>query len=106
MTETSEPQQTNESQQSVSTYTPQVQKEISLGNREYALKNYEKAVEHYGQASELQYSSVIGWLNPVRKDLVQMIRIFYSSMARRYSKSRKRTVKFSAVHLQRIPLSV
>ena len=43
-------------QQSVSTevaYPPQVQKAISLGNKEYALKNYEKAAEHYGQASEL-----------------------------------------------------
>ena len=50
MTETTEPQ-------SVSTqgaYSPHVQKEVSLGNKEYALKNYEKAVEHYGQASELQ----------------------------------------------------
>jgi len=36
-------------------YSPPVQKAISLGNKEYALKNYEKAVEHYGEASELQY---------------------------------------------------
>ena len=35
-------------------YSPPVQKAISLGNKEYALKNYEKAVEHYGEASELQ----------------------------------------------------
>jgi hypothetical protein len=35
-------------------YSPPIQKAISLGNKEYALKNYEKAVEHYGQASELQ----------------------------------------------------
>jgi hypothetical protein len=35
-------------------YSHPVQKAISLGNKEYALKNYEKAVEHYGEASELQ----------------------------------------------------
>ena len=35
-------------------YSFPVQKAISLGNKEYALKNYEKAVEHYGGASELQ----------------------------------------------------
>jgi hypothetical protein len=43
--------------QSVSTqgaYSPPVQKAISFGNKEYALKHYEKAVEHYGEASELQ----------------------------------------------------
>jgi predicted negative regulator of RcsB-dependent stress response len=32
-----------------------VQKLIALGNKEYALKNYEKAVEQYGEASELQF---------------------------------------------------
>jgi len=45
--------------QSVTTqgvYSPPIQRAISLGNKEYALKNYEKAVEYYGQASELQYS--------------------------------------------------
>lgn len=36
------------------TYSFPVQKAISLGNKEYALKNYEKSVEHYGEASELQ----------------------------------------------------
>jgi hypothetical protein len=36
-------------------YSPPIQKALSLGNKEYALKNYEKAVEHYGEASELQY---------------------------------------------------
>jgi hypothetical protein len=36
-------------------YSPPVQKEISLGNRDYALKQYDKAAEHYGHASELQY---------------------------------------------------
>ena len=35
-------------------YSFPVQKAISLGNKEYALKNYENAVEHYGEASELQ----------------------------------------------------
>jgi hypothetical protein len=43
--------------QTVSTegaYSPPIQKALSLGNKEYALKNYEKAVEHYGEASELQ----------------------------------------------------
>lgn len=35
-------------------HSPLVQKTVSLGNKEYALKNYEKAAEHYGQASELQ----------------------------------------------------
>jgi hypothetical protein len=35
-------------------YSQPVQKAMSLGNKEYALKNYEKAVEHYGEASELQ----------------------------------------------------
>jgi hypothetical protein len=36
-------------------YSPTIQREVSLGNKEYALKNYEKAVEHYGSASELLY---------------------------------------------------
>ena len=47
-----------EALQSVSSegaYSPPIQKAISLGNKEYALKNYEKAVEHYGEASELQF---------------------------------------------------
>jgi len=35
-------------------YSPEIQKAISLGNKEYALKNYEKAVELYSQASELK----------------------------------------------------
>jgi hypothetical protein len=35
-------------------YPPLVQKTVSFGNKEYALKNYEKAAEYYGQASELQ----------------------------------------------------
>jgi hypothetical protein len=39
-------------------YSPQVQKEISLGNRDYALKHFDKAAEHYGQASELQYDAL------------------------------------------------
>jgi len=50
MTDSAEPQ-------AVSThgsFSPAVQKAVALGNKEYALKNYEKAVEHYGQASELQ----------------------------------------------------
>jgi len=37
-------------------YSPPVQKAISLGNREYALKHYDRAAEHYGEASELQYA--------------------------------------------------
>ena len=40
-------------------YSPPVQKQISLGNREYALKRYDKAAEHYGQASELQYHALL-----------------------------------------------
>jgi hypothetical protein len=36
-------------------YAFPIQKALSLGNKEYALKNFEKAVEHYGEASELQY---------------------------------------------------
>ena len=38
------------------TYSPLVQKALSLGNKEYALRNYEKAVEHYSEASQLQYT--------------------------------------------------
>jgi len=48
------------SPQAVSTqgsFSPAVQKLVALGNKEYALKNYEKAVEHYGEASELQSPS-------------------------------------------------
>jgi len=37
-------------------YSPPVQKAISLGNKEYALKHYNRAAEHYGEASELQYA--------------------------------------------------
>ena len=37
------------------TYPPAIQNAISLGNKEYAIKNYEKAVEYYGEASERQY---------------------------------------------------
>jgi hypothetical protein len=77
--------------QSVSTqgaYSPPIQRAISLGNKEYALKNYEKAVEHYGQASELQYSlsqdflpDYVGLKNPVT-----MILMSYSCTERHYSK--------------------
>jgi hypothetical protein len=38
------------------TYSPPVQKALSLGNKEYAFQDYEKAAEHYGEASELQYA--------------------------------------------------
>jgi hypothetical protein len=51
MTESSE-SQTISTQGS---FSPAVQKLIALGNKEYALKNYEKAVEQYGEASELQF---------------------------------------------------
>jgi len=58
MTEAEASQEATGVPQEISTegaYSPQIQKAIGLGNKEYALKNYEKAVEHYGQASELQY---------------------------------------------------
>jgi len=101
---TTEPQQ-----QSVSTsgsYSPQVQKEIQLGNREYALKNYEKAVEYYGQASELQYSLQFNFLTIAPKKQVLMILIFSSFTEKHSSKSRRRTVKSSVERRLRILHSV
>jgi len=101
---TTEPQQ-----QSVSTsgsYSPQVQKEIQLGNREYALKNYEKAVEHYGQASESQYSLQFNFITIAPKKQVLMILIFSSFTEKHSSKSRRRTVKSSVERRPRILHSV
>jgi hypothetical protein len=51
MTDSSEPQTIS----TQGSFSPAVQKLIAVGNKEYALKNYEKAVEQYGEASELQF---------------------------------------------------
>jgi HAT1-interacting factor 1 len=112
MTETNGHQQateSTESHQSVSangSYSPQVLKEIQLGHREYALKNYEKAVEHYGQASELQYAPQSIMLTTAHKNQAQMTQISYFHMERRYSKSHRKTAKSLVVHPPRIHRSV
>jgi hypothetical protein len=69
-------------------YSPPVQRVISLGNKEYALKNYEKAVEYYGQASELQYSPSQDNLPDYveLKNPVTMILMSYSYMEKHCSK--------------------
>jgi hypothetical protein len=82
------------------TYSPPIQKALSLGNKEYALKNYEKAVEHYGEASELQYISVSSNSFLELKTLVKMILISSFCMEKHYFKSHRRIVKSSEALLQ------
>jgi hypothetical protein len=77
------------------TYSPPIQKALSLGNKEYALKNYEKAVEHYGEASELQYVSLLSNSCLELKTLVKMTLISSFYMGKHYFKSRRRIVKSS-----------
>jgi hypothetical protein len=92
--------------QSVSTqsaYSPSVQKAISLGNKEYALKKYEKAVEHYGEASELQFSppsQVIISNYPEPRNPVRMTQMSYSYTGKHYFRLPRRTVKSLEEHRQ------
>ena len=89
MTDSSEPHTIS----TQGSYSPPVQKLVAQGNKEYALKNYDKAVEHYGEASELQStlpilltSSTHSYLLGPPSQAATMILISYSSTAKPSSK--------------------